>query len=151
VRANEAIIKLLEIIAALREKYPHKRFTLDGRLVGDLGEVIAEENYKLTLFEKVVEKYDAKGDNGKLIQIKATFNDKLGFPCELAQVPDLYLGIKISKEGRYDEIFNGPGKIIWEDVKHRKIPKNNLHNISLAKLKELNMKVVASDRILKRN
>lgn len=51
-----AIKELLGIVHSLRDKYPHKRFTLDGRLVGDLGELIAEEHYKLHLFNKVVEK-----------------------------------------------------------------------------------------------
>jgi hypothetical protein len=32
---KEAITKLLMIVDELRKTYPYKRFTLDGRLVGD--------------------------------------------------------------------------------------------------------------------
>lgn len=62
---KEAIAKLLMIVDELRKTYPYKRFTLDGRLVGDLGEVIVKQNYNLELFEKVVAKYDGKDILGR--------------------------------------------------------------------------------------
>ena len=145
-----AIKELLGIVHSLRDKYPHKRFTLDGRLVGDLGEVIAEEHYKLHLFNKVVEKYDGITDDGRNIQIKATFHDCLGFPCEEKHVPEIYLGLKIFEDGTFEEIYNGPGQIIWDNVKALKRPKNNIYNVSVIKLKYLNKLVTKHSKVQSR-
>jgi len=70
---------LLSIIKKLQGKYNNRKFTLDGRLVGDLGEIIVEQNYKIKLFEKQEKMYDGYS-NSKKVQIKATFKDKLTFP-----------------------------------------------------------------------
>lgn len=40
-------------------KETNKKFTLDGCLVGDLGEILAMEQYQIKLFNKVEKKYDA--------------------------------------------------------------------------------------------
>jgi hypothetical protein len=142
-----AIKELLNIVHSLREKYPHKRFTLDGRLVGDLGEIIAEENYKLKLFDKVIEKYDGITDDGKSIQIKATFHNSLGFPCDEKHVPEIYLGLKIYEDGSFEEIYNGPGQLIWKNVKSLKRPTNNLYNVSIKKLQDLNKQVRENSKV----
>lgn len=99
---REAIAKLLIIVDELRKTYPYKKFTLDGRLVGDLGEVIVKQNYDIELFEKVVAKYDGKDTFGRNVQIKATFQDTLGFPCKYEDVPDYYIGIKIFNDGTFE-------------------------------------------------
>lgn len=49
---KKAIVQLVNIIDQLNNKYPHKTFALDGRLVGDIGEIIAENYYDITLYEK---------------------------------------------------------------------------------------------------
>ena len=41
----EAIKQLCQVVKQLRDAYPGKKFTLDGRLVGDLGEVLAQFEY----------------------------------------------------------------------------------------------------------
>ena len=41
----EAIKQLCQVVKQLRDAYPGKKFTLDGRLVGDLGEVLAQFKY----------------------------------------------------------------------------------------------------------
>lgn len=144
---KEAIAKLLMIVDELRKTYPYKRFTLDGRLVGDLGEVIVKQNYDIELFEKVIAKYDGKDTLGRNVQIKATFHDTLGFPCKYEDVPDFYIGIKMFNDGTFEEIYNGPGKNIWELIKDRKTTKNGLHAISVSALKKINKSVNKLDRI----
>jgi hypothetical protein len=144
---KEAIAKLLMIVDELRKTYPYKRFTLDGRLVGDLGEVIVKQNYDIELFEKVIAKYDGKDTLGRNVQIKATFHDTLGFPCKYEDVPDFYIGIKMFNDGTFEEIYNGPGKNIWELIKDRKTTKNGLHAISVSALKKINKGVNKLDRI----
>lgn len=139
--------KLFEIVETLKKTYPNKDFTLDGRLVGDLGEVIAEKNYELKLYEKQKKEYDAEW-NGKKIQIKATFKKNLTFPS--GSIPELYLGIKLNEDGSFEEIFNGPGEILNEYFKDRKGNKNGYHQASIEIIKKENEKVNESERIPKR-
>ena len=144
----EALGELQAIVTALQRSYPKKRFTLDGRLVGDLGEVLAESEYDINLFTGLEKHYDAICSDGRLIQIKTTLKDSLTFPCD--HVPDYYLGIKILPDGNCQEIFNGPGKSAYELVKNRKSTKTNLHSISIKSLGQRNQSVRSEDRISKR-
>ena len=41
----ETIKQPRRVVKQLRDAYPGKKFTLDGRLVGDLGEVLAQFEY----------------------------------------------------------------------------------------------------------
>ncbi|MGV2842200.1 DUF6998 domain-containing protein, partial [Vibrio cyclitrophicus] len=41
---------MLKIVEALQKQYSQKKFTLDGRLVGDLGEILVEKDYDLELY-----------------------------------------------------------------------------------------------------
>jgi hypothetical protein len=146
-KASNAVIELLKLVKELKREYPHKEFTLDGRLVGDIGEILVEESYDVKLYDSIKAKYDAETKDGKKVQIKATFKASLGFPCDESSVPDYYLGIKINHDGSFQEIYNGPGIVIWEAVKHLKVPKNNLYNVSIKKLGDLNSAVRKIDRI----
>ncbi|MBM4020306.1 MAG: hypothetical protein FJ288_18625 [Planctomycetes bacterium] len=141
----EAVKQLLAIVEALRKAYPKKRFTLDGRLVGDIGEVLAEQEYDISLFEDFQKHHDAKASDGRLVQVKATMQRSLTFPAD--HVPDYYLGIQIRQDGSFREVFNGPGGVAREAVRNRKPTKNNLHSISISALLELSGKVKLADRI----
>jgi len=144
-KIDRAIKELLTIVNALQEQYPKKKFTLDGRLVGDLGEVLAEQDYELELFEGIEKHYDAVTPGGRKVQIKTTMQDALTFPCD--HTPDYYLGIKVFSDGSYEEIFNGKGELAGKSVQNRKPTKNNLHSISLNALRELNIDVPDKSRI----
>ena len=145
---HEAVKQLLKIVEALHTAYPKKRFTLDGRLVGDLGEILVENHYEINLYEGQEKHHDGKTPDGKRVQIKATMKDSLSFPVD--HIPDYYLGIKIHKNGSFTEIFNGLGATAWEAVKNRVPTKTNLHSISIHALSKLNGAVKDEDRILRR-
>lgn len=144
----EAIEQLLGIVQELRLAFPKKRFTLDGRLVGDIGEALAEQLYDITVFDHLERHHDARTSDGRLVQVKATMQNALTFPAD--HVPDYYLGLRIDAKGKVTEIFNGPGKIAYEGIKNRKVPKTNLHSISIGALKELNKRVPDYDKVKKR-
>jgi hypothetical protein len=144
----EAVKQMLSIVERLCAAYPKKRFTLDGRLVGDIGEVLAEDAYDLKLFEDVKKHHDAECADGRLVQIKATMKKNLTFPAD--HIPNYYIGIQIDKEGTFIEVFNGPGAIAWEAVKDRSTPKTNLHSVSVNALKKLQARVRPEDRIPRR-
>ncbi len=78
----DAVKQMLSIVAKLCTAYPKKKFTLDGRLVGDIGEVLVEDAYDLELFENVSKLHDAKCRDGRLVQIKATMKTSLTFPAD---------------------------------------------------------------------
>ena len=48
----DAIKQLLQIVEQLQIAHPKKKFTLDGRLVGDLGETLVEGAYDVDIFAK---------------------------------------------------------------------------------------------------
>ena len=79
---EEKIRELYRITAELEEKYPGRRFTLDGHLVGSIGEVYAAEKYRLALLETSSEKHDALSADGRLIQIKITQTDRVSMYSE---------------------------------------------------------------------
>ena len=140
------LIKIFEGIHQLRNSFPNKKFTIDGRLVGDIGEIPVERDYDVKLFDKLVKHYDGKTSDGKLVQIKATFKDSLTF----SSMPDYYIGIKLYEYGRYIEIYNGPGKYIVKKYKHRKNFGKILLSFPNNVLEEISQKIPASERIKRR-
>jgi hypothetical protein len=144
----EAVKQLLDIVNRLHAAFPHKAFTLDGRLVGDLGEILVEQMYALKLLDGLQKHYDAKTADGKYVQIKATMKANVTFPVD--HTPDYYLAVKIHADGSIEEIFNGPGPIARELIKDRKDTKTNLHSISISALKKQQSKVKDIDKISRR-
>ncbi len=144
----EAIKQLLQVVGQLHSAYPNKKFTLDGRLVGDIGEVLAAENYQIKLHEGLQKHHDAKTPDGRPVQIKATMKKSLTFPAD--HIPKYYLGIKIEDNGTITEVFNGPGSIAHKAVNGRKLPKTNLHTVAINTLKRLDAEVKPKDRIPRR-
>ena len=142
---HNAVRKLLEIVDALHRRYPKKKFTLDGRLVGDLGEVLVEQNYELTLFDGQEKHHDAITHDGRKVQIKTTMKNSLTFPCD--HTPEFYLGIKVSSDGTFEEIFNGTGELAGRSIQNRKPTRTNLHSISLSALRALNKDVPEELRV----
>lgn len=141
----EAVREMLAIVAELCVAYPKKKFTLDGRLVGDIGEVLVEDAYDLELFADVKKHHDAETSDGRLVQIKATMKKSLTFPAD--HVPNYYIGVQVHANGSFTEVFNGPGAIAWEAVKTRAKPKTNLHSVAISTLAKLQSKVDESDKI----
>ena len=145
----DAVNQMLHIVKQLQSAYPKKRFTLDGRLVGDLGEILVEDAYDVELYENLQEHHDGITSDGRKVQIKATMQNSLTFPAD--HVPDYYLGIKIHPDGTFTEVFNGPGAVAWEAVRNRQPTKTNLHSIPISTLTDLKNNVKPEDRILRRN
>lgn len=147
ITVSSAVPRLLAIVDELRRTH-HKRFTLDGRLVGDIGEVLVEIAYEVKLYDGVHRHHDAVDGIGRLVQIKATMQEALTFPA--GHVPHYYLGIKINGDGSFREIFNGPGPIAHKAIERRSQPKTNLHSVRLGRLEALSRQVAPEDRIQRR-
>lgn len=145
-KAKTAIPALLKIISKLKKTYPPKEFTIDGRLLGDLGETFAAEIYDIELYKGIQKYYDGETSDGKMVQIKTTMKNSLTFPCK--HVPDYYLGVRFDEYGEFEEIYNGPGKFIKNILENRKDTSNGLHSISLSTLRKMNQMVLKDDKIL---
>jgi hypothetical protein len=143
---SNALSLIFEGIDRLKNTFPHRAFTIDGRLVGDIGEIIAALEYDLILDEVSQPGHDAVTSDGRRVQIKATFKDQLTF----RSVQDYYLGFKLFPDGRHVEIFNGPGKIIFDRYSHRKNIGIQLLSFPISELKVLSKKVPDEQRISSR-
>jgi len=143
---KEALRKIFDGINQLRKAVPIKEFTIDGRLVGDIGEAIVQRDYDVTLYGKLIEGYDGVASDGRLVQIKATFKNSLTF----TKTPDYYLGIKINEDGSYSEIYNGPGKYIEKRYGHRKGFGEKLLSFPNSVLMDISGKIPSSEKIPKR-
>jgi hypothetical protein len=144
---TDALSLIFRGIQQLNSAFPNRAFTIDGRLVGDIGEVIAALEYDLVLDDKSQATYDAVAGDGRRVQIKATFKNSLTFRT----VPDYYLGFKLYPDGRHEEIFNGPGQLIFDRYVVRKGAGRDLLSFPIAVLRGLSGQVPASDRIPRRS
>jgi hypothetical protein len=142
----EALKLIFHGIRQLKRAFPGKEFTIDGRLVGDIGEVIAALEYDIELFDVLRKGHDGQTPEGRLVQVKATFKDSLTFKS----VPDYYLGLKLHEGGTYEEIYNGPGKVIYEKYKHRRGIGKELLSFPNTDLRQLSASIPRNDRIGKR-
>jgi hypothetical protein len=143
---SEALALVFQGIEHLKSAFPHREFTVDGRLVGDVGEIIAELEYDVILDEVSQPDHDGNTTDGRKVQVKATFKESLTFKT----TPDFYLGFKLYSDGRYEEIFNGPGRLIRERFAHRSGIGTTLLSIPISELRELSKQVAPNERIPKR-
>lgn len=139
----QEIKQLLEITLSLKEKFKHhnKNFTLDGKLVGDIGEVLVAERYGLTLYGNNKKVYDGfvTADSTKQVQIKASFNNYFYFSKDLNNIPNYFIAVQLKEDGTFDEIYNGKGRLIYERMlSHLSNERKHNYRLSVLKLKELN-------------
>ena len=128
---SDKIKELYKITNELETRYPGRKFTPDGHLVGSIGEVLVAEHYDLTLLPNSSETHDAVSKNGTFVQIKATQISRIAISSE----PEHLIVIKLSRDGSWEEIYNGPGDLAWNNA--GKMQKNGQRPISIAKLKAI--------------
>jgi len=130
---------LFQSVNELEEMFPHRKFTLDGHLVGSIGEVIVAEEYNLELLPQSTKTHDAKSKD-RLVQIKLTQVNQV----ELRSEPEHLIVHKLLPDGTSEKIFNGPGSIVWASGIHQK---SGEKSISLTKLKKLMMEVPITSQL----
>ncbi len=138
---SNKIKELYKITNELESHYSGRKFTIDGHLVGSIGEVIVAENYDLELLPNSAETHDAVSADGRYVQIKATQIKRIA----ISSKPDYAIVIKMLSDGSWDEVYNGPGSLVWENA--GKIQKNGQRHISLVKLRSLMNSVSEEDRM----
>lgn len=123
--------------------FPGRHFTPDGHMVGSLGECLVADAYNLELQTASNKGYDAVTDSGLEVEIKSTQSTTVAFRSQ----PQHAIVIKILSDGSFEEIYNGPGALVWEQFKGKQLPSNGQFQISLNKLLRLNHKVPQSYRV----
>lgn len=141
-KAYLKIVELLHIVGDLEDSFPGRHFTLDGHLVGSIGEIMAAYYYGIELYEASAPIHDGKTGDGKEVQIKITQQDRIVINEEPKYLIVLFLN---RSTGEISEIYNGSGTLPWETAYIYK--KHNTRYMMVSKLLEMDKNVVSIDRI----
>lgn len=111
-RTAELIEQLLAVVQELEHMHPGRKFPLDGHLVGSIGEAAAEAMFAIKLVTASTAGYDAVSDDGRKVEIKATFGTegvairpKPGLHAEAALI---VLGLSKRSSAEHEVVYNGP-------------------------------------------
>jgi len=100
--------------------------------------------YGFELYEKQVPEHDGESSDGKKIQVKCTFKNHLTFK----HTSDYYIGLKLYPDGTFKEVYNGPGKYIYDNYKDRR---SNLGlvllSFKISELSSLSKNIIPSQKI----
>jgi hypothetical protein len=125
----------------LEEVFPGRKFTLDGHLVGSIGEVIAAYMFDLTLVTASTQAHDALTRDGRRVEIKLTQGDSTG----IRHPPEHLIVLHRPKGGPVRVSYNGPGLPAWEQA--GKLQSNGQRTISLRKLSEIDSTIPEESRL----
>ena len=92
--------ELIAIVHELESDFPGKHFTLDGHLVGSIGEVMAAYYYGIELYTASTEIHDGEV-NGREVQIKISQQDNIVINHE----PDYLIVLYLNKNDIYYRFY----------------------------------------------
>ena len=142
-----SIRKLISARNELKAHYSNVdlSFTLDGNLVGDLGEAVAAELFGLRLTGRSNEGVDGYAPDGRSVQVKAS-GTKRGAAFRLVETKaDHLLFLHFDYDGCYGEvIYNGP-----EEPVRAALPETwvGQRSVSAATFRRLDKFVADDDRL----
>lgn len=140
---RKRITEMFAISSELEKLFPGRKFTLDGHLVGSIGEVLASYYYDLKLLPSSTEKHDAIAPDGRQVQIKATQGTH---GIALRSEPEYLIVLWLNNHtGEAREVYNGPGAPVWQAS--RKLSSNGTRSIALLKLSKMAEQVPSTQRI----
>ena len=84
---------------------------------------------------------------GRKVEIKATQGSRVAF----RSLAEHYIVIKLFLDGTFEEVYNGPGTLVWQSFHEKKRPSNGQFQMSLTKLEKLNAIVSVDDKIQLKN
>lgn len=129
-----------------------RKFTPDGRMVGDIGEVIAGSFYKVNLHKEGRHDWDGIY-NGRNVQIKATGGKEtyLKEPPKEGFADGILMVFYIDRNsGEYKLIYNGDIQRVWDELKKTKTDRTGSKIISLNRLGRLQKSVHQKDFVQSR-
>jgi hypothetical protein len=132
---------LYEASEGLEGIFVGRKFTLDGHLVGSIGEVVAAYIFDLDLNAASTQAHDAITHDGKKVEIKLT----QGRSVAIRHEPEHLIALHRPKGRPLSIVYNGPGSVVWESA--GRIQTNGQRSISLARLRNLDRQVRGCDRL----
>ena len=145
------LIQNLFLITDELEAMTKRKFTLDGHLVGSMGEVLASAIFDIELLPHSTKGRDArKGDSS--VEVKATFGRSVSFRNhDVENDVDRCLVLKLSRTSPHLErvVYNGGIRPIRDALSGRAMPSNGQKKISLRQLEKLDARVAENDRLLR--
>ena len=122
---------IFEAANQLGQRYPGRKFTPDGHLVGSIGEVIAAEAFNLELLPNGAIGHDAKDIDDNLVQIKLTG----GTSVTMNAICQKLLIMKIVSTAEARLVYFGSGEVAWTLA--APFQKNGYRRLALSKLRNL--------------
>jgi hypothetical protein len=132
IRLPEPVAKIYEAVAELEARYPGRKFTPDGHLVGSIGEVVAAEALGLTLHPASYPGHDAFDADGD-VQIKMT--GQRGTGVALYATCTRLVVLKVVSPNEAEIVYDGPGEPAWSAA--GAMGKNGQRVVSLARLRQI--------------
>ena len=139
-----------KLIAARNELKSHYcavdlSFTLDGNLVGDLGEAVAAELFGLRLTGRSNEGVDGYAPDGRSVQVKASGTKRGAAFRPVETKADHLLFFHFDYDGCFGEIvYNGPEEPVREALPETWVGQRS---VSAATFRRLNKAVADHDRL----
>lgn len=119
----------------LERIFPGRKFTLDGHLVGSIGEVAAAYIFDLDLNPASTMGHDARSRCGRNVEIKLT----QGRSVAIRHEPEHLIVLHRPIGGPVRVVFNGPGVLAWTAA--GRMQKNGQRPISLSRLSQISQHV----------
>lgn len=141
-RFRQALCAIYDAVDALEMMFPGRHFTPDGHMIGSIGEALAAHHYGVELSPPSTQCHDGICA-GRQVQVKATQGDRIAISSE----PEHLLVLKLNRDGKFTEHYNGPGTLVWALVSTKPRPKNGQYQISLRVLGRLMKSVPADARL----
>ena len=140
-KSIESMLKIYKNMVAevtcLETMFSGRHFTLDGHLIGSIGEAFAKENYGIDLAIASNPLYDGTVDN-HYVQIKTVQQDRVAirYPSQECGLSNLMLLVLyLNKNGCFYEVFNGPIDVLLNNG--CRINSTGYINVSVNKLLSL--------------
>ncbi len=140
--AKNKIQELIKIVHDLETTFEGRHFTMDGHLVGSIGEVMAAYYYGISLYEASAPVHDGTSPDGREVQIKMTQGNQIA----IGEEPRYLIALHMNRlTGEITEIYNGPGRKPWNQANYNE--KHNIKYMRVAGLVQLDAEISLEQRI----
>jgi hypothetical protein len=136
VKLPKTVAKLYEAVEELKAAYPGRHFTLDGHLVGSIGEVVAREIFGFELLPASAPGHDAMCSTRGRVQIKITAGKSIALRAEC----DHLIVLRIVSPQEAEIVYDGKGDLAWRCA--GPMQKNGQRTVRLSKLETSKQQVL---------
>lgn len=142
---RDAVVELQRARKNLHRKFSRWDFTLDGNLVGDIGEAYAAAHFDLIPVPGNSKTHDFRTPDGRYVQVKMTQKKRMGLGLSEPEF-DYFIALFLSEEGEIEVLYNGLGARVYEQ--DGKPPRSS---VAVTILRKLDKQVEDLERIPRRN